>query len=223
VARTPADVGAAASVAALCGRADTRRTMRTADAPDGGESDEDLMLAYARGSHAAFERLYARHRGGTYRYLLRHTGDVAGAEEMHQDLWMKVVRAADGYRPDARFATWLYTLARNRLVDHWRSRRGAHLTSLEDEGVAAAVEAATGDGPAAADPLAIAIERQAGRRLVSALSGVPPAQRDAFLLHVEGGLTLSEIAALNGASVETVKSRLRYAYGKLRAALEDLQ
>lgn len=197
--------------------------MHMADAKGGGESDEDLMLAFARGSHAAFERLYARHRSGTYRYLLRHTGDVSGAEEMHQDIWMKVVRAAGGYSPDARFTTWLYTLARNRLVDHWRSRRGAHLASLDDEGVAAAVEAATDEAPAAADPLAIAIERQAGRRLVSALYCVPAAQRDAFLLHIEGGLTLSEIAALSGASVETVKSRLRYAYGKLRAALEDLQ
>ena len=67
------------------------------------------------------------------------------------------------------------------------------------------------------------IDAQTGQRLVAALANVPPAQRDAFLLHVEGGLALREVATLTGVSVETVKSRLRYAYGRLRAALEDLQ
>jgi len=57
---------------------------------------------------------------------------------------------------------------------------------------------------------------------VAALAGVPAAQRDAFLLHVEGGLSLEEIAGLTAASGETVKSRLRYAYRRLRAALEDM-
>ena len=63
---------------------------------------------------------------------------------------------------------------------------------------------------------------QARRRLFAALADVPPLQRDAFLLHVEGGLSLEEIASLTAASGETVKSRLRYAYRRLRAALEDM-
>ncbi|MCJ7453574.1 MAG: RNA polymerase subunit sigma, partial [Steroidobacteraceae bacterium] len=60
-------------------------------------------------------------------------------------------------------------------------------------------------------------------RLAAALAGVPKLQRDAFLLHIEGGLSLEEIASLTAATGETVKSRLRYAYRRLRAALEDLQ
>ena len=90
----------------------------------------------------AFERLYARHRGGTYRYLLRHTGNAATAEELHQEVWLKVVRARDAWSAQARFATWLYTIARNGLVDHWRARRGASFVSLDDEGVESAVETA---------------------------------------------------------------------------------
>jgi RNA polymerase sigma-70 factor (ECF subfamily) len=210
-------------VAAWVAGVDTRRKMSAPPATHDDEPDEALMLAYARGNTSAFERLYSRHRGGTYRYLLRHTGNAASAEELHQDVWLKVVRARDGYAPEARFTTWLYTVARHRLVDHWRSRRGFRLASLDDEGVEAAVEDSSPDGPAAADPLSATIDAQAGQRLITALSDVPPAQRDAFLLHVEGGLSLSEIAALTGASVETVKSRLRYAYRKLRAALGDLQ
>jgi RNA polymerase sigma-70 factor, ECF subfamily len=190
--------------------------------PD-AESDEALMLAYAGGSSAAFDRLYARHRGGTYRYLLRHAGNAASAQEMHQDVWLKVVRARDGYTPDARFATWLYTIARHRLVDHWRSQRGIRFTSLQDEGADNALDDLCADDGSALDPLSITIDAQCGRRLVEALAGIPPAQRDAFLLHMEGGLSLQEIAALTATTAETVKSRLRYAYKRLRAVLEDLQ
>jgi RNA polymerase sigma-70 factor (ECF subfamily) len=67
------------------------------------------------------------------------------------------------------------------------------------------------------------IDAQSATRLLAALADVPGPQRDAFLLHVEGGLSLVEIAAMTGMPVETIKSRLRYAYRRLRAALEDLQ
>jgi RNA polymerase sigma factor (sigma-70 family) len=187
------------------------------------DPDESLMRSYAGGSDTAFEQLYARHRGGTYRYLLRHTGNPATAEELHQEVWFKVVRARDAWSPQARFTTWLYTIARNRLVDHWRARRGARFVSLDDEGVESAVEAALMEDRHEAGPLSSTLRLESGQHLVAALETIPPAQRDAFLLHVEGGLALREIATLSGASIETVKSRLRYAYGRLRTALEDLQ
>ena len=116
--------------------------MGAAPATAADESDESQMLAYAGGSGEAFEKLYARHRGGTYRYLLRHTGNSATAEELHQEVWLKVVRARGAWSPQARFSTWLYTIARNGLIDHWRTRRGARFVSLDDEGVESAVEAA---------------------------------------------------------------------------------
>ena len=70
------------------------------------ETDEDLMIAYARGDALAFEALYARHRSGVYRYLLRHCGDAASAEELFQDVWTNVIRARKNYAPAARFASW---------------------------------------------------------------------------------------------------------------------
>ena len=72
------------------------------------------------------------------------------------------------------------------------------------------------------DPMRASIDAEARRRLLAALADVPPLQRDAFLLHVEVVLSLEEIAGLTAASGETVKSRLRYAYRRLRAALEDM-
>jgi len=213
------------NVAVSAARTDTARRMRAADTGTTDESDEALMLAYARGDAFAFERLYARHKGPTYRYFLRHTSERAAADELQQDVWLKVVRARERYSPEARFTTWLYTLARHRLVDHWRARSGASFVSLDDEGddAAPAIPLAHGVDCNRSDPLDRAIDAQLGQRLVTALGDVPAAQRDAFLLHVEAGLSLAEIAGLAGVPLETIKSRLRYAYRRLRAALEDLQ
>jgi len=89
------------------------------------------MLAYARGEAAAFDILYARHKGGVYRYLLRHCGNTGIADELFQDIWMNVIRARAAYAPTARFATWLYTLAHHRIVDHWRAHGTAALVSVD--------------------------------------------------------------------------------------------
>ena len=89
--------------------------------PRASASDETLMLAYAAGDAAAFDQIHARHKGGVYRYLLRHCGRAASADELFQDVWMSVVRARATYAPTAKFTTWLYRIARNRLVDHWRT------------------------------------------------------------------------------------------------------
>ena len=83
--------------------------------------DEDLMLAYAAGDAAAFDALYARHKGGVYRYLLRHCGHAGVADELFQDVWMNVIRARARYVPSAKLTTWLYRIAHNRLIDHWRA------------------------------------------------------------------------------------------------------
>jgi RNA polymerase sigma-70 factor (ECF subfamily) len=213
--------GVAASVVPL----DTARRMSPTHIATDQLPDEVLMRAYGQGDARAFEALYARHKGGTYRYFLRHVaGDAPVAEELHQDLWLRVIAARGRYEPQAKYATWLYTLARNRLVDHWRARHGVSLASLEDEAVAAqAEEHAVSAGEVEDGPLRATIDAEAARRLVVALADVPQPQRDAFLLHVEAGLALDEIARLTATSGETVKSRLRYAYRRLRAKLEDLQ
>jgi len=192
--------------------------------PDAGtddESDEALMLAYARGHAGAFDALYARHRNGLYRYFHRHCGNAASADELFQDVWMSVIRASAGYTPAARFATWLYTIAHHRMVDHWRTTGQVVLTSIDaDESTHEAVSelpGARGD-----EPEVRVGERQIAVRLRAALAALPAVQRDAFLLQQESGLSLAEIGELTGAGVETVKSRLRYAVAKLRVELREL-
>ena len=184
-------------------------------------SDEDLMLAYAAGDAAAFDALYARHKGGVYRYLLRQCRQGVAVDELFQDVWMNLIRARASYTPSAKFATYLYRLAHNRLIDHYRASGQVRLVSADDEAHEEAVAAL----PAASslEPETRAEYRELGERLKGAVASLPPLQRDAFLLQQEAGLSLNEIAELTGVGVETVKSRLRYAVNKLRNDLSDLR
>lgn len=183
-------------------------------------SDEDLMLAYAAGEAAAFDTLYARHKGGVYRYLLRQCRDAGIAEQLFQDVWMNLIRVRASYQPSAKFTTWLYTLGHNRLIDHHRATGRVTLVSTDDESHADVVAALPANRRNEPEPSAL--NRELGARLKDAVAALPAAQRDAFLLQQEGGLTLDEIASLTGVGAETVKSRLRYATNKLRAELADL-
>ena len=172
--------------------------------------DEELMLAYGGGDAGAFETLYARHRGGLFRFVLRAVKDRGVAEELFQEVWVRVIEARERYAPKARFTTWLYTIAHNLLVDHWR-KKGLSLVALDSDDVPSE----------SANPARQAEAREAMARLVHALDTLPAAQREAFLLHEEGGLSVAEIAAATGAGEEAAKSRLRYAMGKLKAAVND--
>ncbi|MEO8976842.1 MAG: RNA polymerase sigma factor [Casimicrobiaceae bacterium] len=187
-------------------------------------SDEALMVAYVAGDARAFDTLYARHRGGLYRYFLHHLRGTGAADELFQDIWMSVVRVRATYVPTARFSTWLYTLAHNRMVDHWRANARATMVSIDDDDDAAPRDAVESLAAARTDePEARAVSTQVGARIASALAQLPAEQRDAFLLQYEGGHSLAEIADISGVGDETVKSRLRYATAKMRAVLKDLQ
>jgi RNA polymerase sigma-70 factor (ECF subfamily) len=135
--------------------------------------------------------------------------DGGMAEEVFQDIWMRVIVARINYAPKAKFATWLYAIAHNRLIDHWR-RKGLTLVDLENVEV-------EGNSP---NPEHQAMAREGLARFAFALEALPPAQREAFLLHEEAGMSVSEIARATGAGEEAAKSRLRYAMAKLKAAVD---
>jgi RNA polymerase sigma-70 factor (ECF subfamily) len=183
--------------------------------------DEELMLRYAQGDAGAFDELYARHRGGVFRYLLRQLGNRAHAEELFQDLWMNLVGARARYRVDAKFTTWLYTMAHNRLVDHYRRQRPLEVVPLDggqqDDDPPMQIAASP-----ASEPQRVAEAREQAARLLQLVEALPAAQREAFLLQQEGGLSLEEITQVTGVEREAIKSRLRYAMDKLRRGMGDL-
>ena len=167
------------------------------------------MVAYRQGDARAFETLYARHKGPLYRFVLRSVRERGVAEELYQEIWMRIIEARSRYTVQAKFTTWLYTIAHHRLADHWR-RRGLQLVDLADHDPPA---------PAAYEPARRVEGRESLARLALALAALPAVQREAFLMHEEGGMSVAEIAAATGVGEEAAKSRLRYALAKLREAL----
>jgi len=164
------------------------------------------MLRYKDGDADAFETLYGRHRGPLYRYFLRQVSRAA-VDDLFQEVWLRVIRGRDRYRASAPFPAYLYRIAHNVLVDHYRLNgrsvefNSAEPPELEDPG--AGPEQAFHRGELRA-------------RFVAALDELPAAQREVFLLHEESGLTLEQIGQVVGVGRETIKSRLRYAVNKLR-------
>ena len=175
------------------------------------KTDEELMLAYAGGDLLAFEMLYRRHRGTLYRFLLRMLRHRADADELFQDTWSRLIAARERYRPEAKFTTFLLQIAHNLVVDRFR-RLKPQASDEETEAVLRQL-----DAPESEQPDRVLTEFEQRRRLQLALEELPDEQRVAFLLRVESGLGLEEIAEITGAGRETVKSRLRYALARIRA------
>ena len=180
-------------------------------------SDERLMLAYRDGDAVAFERLYQRYRSRLYRHLAHQCGDTRLAEELYQEVWMKVIAARAGYEPLAKFSTWIFRIAHHCLIDHYR-RHSRDAAARYDDGE----DPDELPAPADSNPARQAERRAIALRLSAAIAALPEPQREAFLLAEEGELTLEEIANATACGRETAKSRLRYAIGKLRLSLQDL-
>ncbi|MHB8699230.1 MAG: RNA polymerase sigma factor [Sulfuricaulis sp.] len=185
---------------------------------DKAAADESLMSAYRDGDSGAFETLYRRHKGPVFRYLLRQCRIPAVAEELFHDVWVGLINAKERYQPTAKFTTYLYRLAHNRLIDYYRRQSTGIPISYDDDP----------DDPVL-DHVADREEREPEneldrkrqrQKLLELIGQLPEAQREAFLLREEGDLTLVEIAAATGVNPETVKSRLRYAVAKLREGLQ---
>jgi RNA polymerase sigma-70 factor (ECF subfamily) len=178
-------------------------------------TDEDLMLMYRDGDASAFEILYRRHKGPVYRFILRRCGNTGVAEELFQDVWVKLIQARERYAVSARFTTYLYRIAHNRLIDHFRKSK----TDFSSDG---AVDADQLPAPVQLQPERRAETGQQARILVDAIAGLPGEQQQVFLLKEEAGMNIPEIAEVLGVNGETVKSRLRYAVKKLRIAMGEI-
>jgi RNA polymerase sigma-70 factor (ECF subfamily) len=164
------------------------------------------MMAYQNGDAAAFELLYRRHKDGLFAFLFRHYPRAAIVEELAQDTWMAVIDAARRYQATARFRTWLYQIAHNKLVDHWRRQDNRH-SPLD-----------TATEPASAEAADNIEQQQNVEALMAALSSLPQEQKNALLLQ-EQGFSHADIAEITGVGMETIKSRLRYARKQLRGNL----
>ena len=170
-------------------------------------SDEQLMKSYADGNMEAFEILYERHRGPLYRYVLRLAANPATANDLYQGSWEKIIKARSRYKPSAPFRAWMYRIAHNHAMDHFRGLHPASDTTPEE----------MADSQAGPDERLTTARRK--QDLLAAISSLPPEQKDTLILKIETGLDLQTIADVTGVNRETAKSRLRYAVNRLKLIL----
>ncbi|WP_200884407.1 sigma-70 family RNA polymerase sigma factor [Methylotenera sp. G11] len=180
------------------------------------ESDDDLMARYCDGDFKAFEMLYNRHSRRLYRYIAWQTTRKDLVDEVIQDAWLRLHHARASYRAGGGFKTFLYTIAHNRLIDLLRQQRMVLESELNNNDDASVFEQMVEQHTQAVFP---AMNNEQDEKLYQAINALPKEQREALVAQQFSGLTLHEIALLTGVSIETVKSRLRYAMKKLRQTL----
>ena len=190
----------------------------------GDDSDEGLMLRYQKGDVRAFEILLTKHRKPVFNFILRYVGEKAQAEDLLQEVFLRVIKGADSYQKQAKFTTWLYTIARNLCVDN--SRRGKHRKAysldmpMEQDGKeGGTLLDVVADKAAGTDRKVISKELHG--RLHAAIGKLSEDQREVFLMREFLDMPFREIADVVGCPENTVKSRMRYALEKLREELEE--
>jgi RNA polymerase sigma-70 factor (ECF subfamily) len=190
-------------------------------------SDEELMEAYQRGDSRAFERLLKKHRRPVYNFINRQVGHQATAEDLMQEVFLRVIKGAPTYQKQAKFTTWVYTIARNLCVDH--SRRAKHrkaasldqpLGGRDDSGKErSTMGEMVADRGAQVDRQAIGHQLQGHLR--DAIAALSEEQREVFLMREYLNMPFKEIADVIGCPENTVKSRMRYALDHLRQLLDE--
>jgi RNA polymerase sigma-70 factor (ECF subfamily) len=187
------------------------------------EADEDLMVLYQRGEVRAFELLLSRHRKPVFNFILRFVGDRETAEDLLQEAFMRVIKGAEAYKRQAKFTTWLYTIARNLCVDQTRRRKHRKHASLD-----APID--TGDDSGTLLDVIPSNEMASDRKSVNkqlhatmqrAVEGLSEEQREVFLMREFLDMPFKQIADVVGVPENTVKSRMRYALEKLRLELDE--
>ncbi|MBC7708773.1 MAG: sigma-70 family RNA polymerase sigma factor [Rhizobacter sp.] len=177
------------------------------------------MQQFAGGHMNAFEQLYDRHETAVWRFVFRSVQNQAVADDLVQEVWFGVARSAASYTPTAKFKTWLFTMARNRVIDHSRTAKNHVSIDAENEQGESIFSDLAADSRLG--PMRQVSSRQQAQALLEAIEQLPDDQREAFLMQAEGDMSVEDIALATKVSFETAKSRLRYARTKLKTLLAD--
>lgn len=182
--------------------------------PDPDAQPEQLLAQYISGNDLAFAALVERYESKLYAFINRMTGDGHLAEDVFQQVFIKVAKNAGAFDGRASFSTWLYSIARNTALDELRRRAKRPIEPGFNPGEFGHVA-----DPDAVSPLDKLTREELAEEMRAAILTLPEAQREAFLLKEEADLDFGEIGAILGCGRETAKSRFRLAVGKLRARM----
>ena len=184
--------------------------------PEQSPSDVELMVSFAKGDLSAFDQLIVRHQQSVINTIYRLIGDAATAEDLAQEVFLNIFRAAPKYKPTAAFRTWLFRITRNVCYNELRRRvrRPVVLEGADPE-----VSPLNVPDEKAAQPFETMTAEERGRLVRAAIGKLPPAQRLAVILRRYEGMTYSEIAEAMDKSMPAVKSLLSRAKSSLAESL----
>jgi len=185
---------------------------------DGGyrtAADSDLVFRAAAGDGAAFHALVERHRAMVYRLAYQFAGNHHDAEDIAQEVFIKVYRSLDRFRQDAQLSSWMYRIVMNACIDHRRRHSPAAAAPFGDEAEQKMLNTPE-DTPG---PEAAAYAGELGHVLEAEIARLPAGQRIVFVMRHHQGLKLVEIADALGLAEGTVKRQLHAAVHRLRQAL----
>jgi RNA polymerase sigma-70 factor, ECF subfamily len=186
--------------------------------------DELLMVRYQRGDRDAFATLVRRHKLRVYNFVLRQLRDPAAAEDVAQEVFLRVVQKASDFKHEARFSTWLYTIARNLTIDHLRKQSLRRHPSLDEtKGEKPSLAETIEDRHPRSSVERSAVSKEFRQSVSRAIDALPADQREVFLLREISNLAFKEIAEVTGVGENTVKSRMRYALERLQQALSEFE
>ena len=175
---------------------------------------DELIGGLQAGRPEAFERLVREYGDRIYRFVKRLSGERS-AEDLTQEVFIRVHRSIESYRPEGRFESWLFTIANNLCIDQARRRKPE--ASLSDVDESLAPERFASD---VREPLEALEEEERRRALLKAVERLPFEQRQVFLLREEAGLSFREIADLMRCPLNTALGRMHYAMESLRKSLK---
>jgi RNA polymerase sigma-70 factor (ECF subfamily) len=179
-------------------------------------SDHELLKQYRRGRVDALEALVDKYRRPLYSFILNMTEGRDDADEIFQEVWLRVIRKIGLYR-DKNFFGWLVRITRNLIIDRARRRKPSLSLDADPEDGHSLMETVEGDGPTPADRLG---DDDIGRRIKEAVHSLPDEQKEVFLMRVNAELPFKEIARLQKVSINTALARMHYALAKLRPLLQ---
>jgi RNA polymerase sigma-70 factor (ECF subfamily) len=180
-------------------------------------ADTDLVARAAAGDGSAFHALVERHRAMVYRVAYQFAGNHHDAEDITQDVFIKVFRSLDRFRYDAQLTSWLYRIVMNACIDHRRRSAPAGWAPFTEDAEIRMLNTPE-EGP---DPEARTYGGQIGEAVEAEIAKLPPGQRLVFTMRHHEGLKLSEIASALDLAEGTVKRQLHAAVHRLRTALSE--
>ncbi len=177
--------------------------------------DSELIARAAAGDAGAFQALVERHRSMVYRVAYQFAGNHHDAEDIAQDVFIKVYRSLDRFRQDAQLTSWLYRIVMNACIDHRRRQAPGRAAPFGDE----AEQRMLNTPEERPGPEDRAYGTELGQMLESEIARLPQGQRLVFVMRHHQGLKLTEIAVALGLAEGTVKRQLHAAVHRLRASL----